>query len=146
MQHDADTTDANHGRSGRPETLLLRRIALEHGVDPRTILREFERPGCVRGLAGERARRAVAAFGIMGADPSSELAKHVLAWVLKRDSASVSRHEIHRGLHARVSRAGDLDAPIAILVERGYVRPLESPPTGGRPRGPTYAVNPRAER
>lgn len=37
----------------------LRRICAQHDVDPRTVERELREPGAVRGLAGERARRAV---------------------------------------------------------------------------------------
>jgi carbamoylphosphate synthase small subunit len=38
---------------------LLRQVAAKHGVDSRTVEREIREPGSVRGLAGERARRAV---------------------------------------------------------------------------------------
>jgi hypothetical protein len=37
----------------------LRRLAVVHGVDPRSILRELREPGGVKGMAGERARQAV---------------------------------------------------------------------------------------
>jgi hypothetical protein len=42
----------------RPDTATLRRLAVRHSVDPRTILRELDEPGSVGGMAGERARRA----------------------------------------------------------------------------------------
>jgi len=41
---------------------VLRRLAATHDVDPRSILRELREPGSVRGMAGERAKRAVAAY------------------------------------------------------------------------------------
>jgi hypothetical protein len=40
----------------------LRRLSAAHDVDPRSILRELREPGSVRGMAGERARRAVDAY------------------------------------------------------------------------------------
>ena len=40
-------------------TATLRRHSAAHDVDPRTILRELREPGSVRGMSGERARRAV---------------------------------------------------------------------------------------
>jgi hypothetical protein len=38
------------------------RLALDHHVDERSILKECERPGSVRGMAGERTRKALAAW------------------------------------------------------------------------------------
>ncbi|HEY6357725.1 MAG TPA: hypothetical protein VIX35_05750 [Vicinamibacterales bacterium] len=43
-------------------TATLRRLSAAHDVDPRSILRELREPGSVRGMAGERARRAVIAY------------------------------------------------------------------------------------
>jgi carbamoylphosphate synthase small subunit len=40
----------------------LRRLSAAHDVDPRSILRELREPGSVRGMAGERARKAVSAY------------------------------------------------------------------------------------
>jgi len=40
----------------------LRRLSATHDVDPRSILRELREPGSVRGMAGERARKAVGAY------------------------------------------------------------------------------------
>jgi hypothetical protein len=43
-----------------PDAATLRRLSVAHLVDPRSITRELREPGCVRGMAGERARAAVA--------------------------------------------------------------------------------------
>ena len=40
----------------------LRRLSAAHDVDPRSILRELREPGSVRGMAGERARKALNAY------------------------------------------------------------------------------------
>ena len=42
----------------RPDAATLRRLAVAHDVDPRSIVRELREPGSVRGMAGARARAA----------------------------------------------------------------------------------------
>lgn len=41
------------------DAATVRRLAVAHDIDPRSILRELREPGSVRGMAGERAREAV---------------------------------------------------------------------------------------
>jgi hypothetical protein len=86
---------------------------------------------------------ARAAFSVMGSDPATELAKRAWQWIRKRPGPTVSRHELHRGLH--LERAADLDAPLALLVDRFYLRPVETEPTGGRPKSATFEINPQAK-
>lgn len=43
-------------------TATLRRLSAEHDVDPRSIMRELREPESVRGMAGERARKALSAY------------------------------------------------------------------------------------
>ena len=45
--------------SGRPDAATLRRLSVAYEVDPRSIVRELHETGSVRGMAGQRARRAV---------------------------------------------------------------------------------------
>lgn len=45
-----------------PDWATLRRLAVEHEIDERTLAKEFEEPGSVRGFTGDRARRAVRAY------------------------------------------------------------------------------------
>ncbi len=94
---------------------------------------------------------ARAAFSVMGSDPATELAKRVLAWALATERVVVNKREVQRGLH--LDRVAQLDAPFALLVERNYLRPLESVAPAsprfrrtGRPPSPTYAINPHAKR
>lgn len=42
-----------------PDAATLRRLAVAHDIDPRSILRELREPGSVRGMAGDRAREAI---------------------------------------------------------------------------------------
>jgi hypothetical protein len=46
----------------RPDAATLRRLAVTYEVDPRSIVKEIRLPGSVRGMSGERARRAVRAL------------------------------------------------------------------------------------
>lgn len=47
------------------DTATARALAVEAAVDPRSIIREHRRPGSVRGMAGHRARSALAARGLV---------------------------------------------------------------------------------
>jgi hypothetical protein len=86
---------------------------------------------------------ALAAFSVMGSDASTELAKRAWSWLRNRPESAVTKRELHRGLH--VKHAADLDAPIAVLVERGYIREMPPRRTGGRP-SPVYEINPLSKR
>jgi len=44
----------------KPDAATLRKLAVVHLVDPRTICRELNAPGSVKGMTGDRARAAVA--------------------------------------------------------------------------------------
>jgi hypothetical protein len=46
------------------DTATLRHLAVTFQVDPRSIKRERDAPGCVRGMAGHRARAALATIAI----------------------------------------------------------------------------------
>ncbi len=87
---------------------------------------------------------ARAVFSLMGSDAATAAAKRAWSWIAAKGVATVSQRDLHRGLHAE--RATDLDAPIKLLVERGYLREVPVAASGGRPPSPTYAVNPRAKR
>ena len=45
------------------DTPTLRELSVRFQVDPRSIKRERDQPGSVRGMAGRRARAALAAAG-----------------------------------------------------------------------------------
>jgi hypothetical protein len=89
---------------------------------------------------------ARAAFGLMAADPATTLAKHIWAWCGRSDTGSVTRHAMHRAMQWRVERASDLDAAIAVLVERALLREVHDvgPRRRGRPSSPVFEINPRA--
>jgi hypothetical protein len=87
---------------------------------------------------------AKTAFAIMGADPALDHARHVLRYVLNWDGPTLTRRDLHQRLRASFPKPEQLDRPLAILVEHGYLRPAptaENRP--GRKASPTYEINPR---
>ncbi|HWE61949.1 MAG TPA: YfjI family protein [Chloroflexota bacterium] len=84
------------------------------------------------------------AFAEMGADPATAVAEIVRDWVLREKLESFSKRDAWRALRGRFGRAADLDAPLAMLVEHGYLREQEARPRVGRGRKPSqvYLVNP----
>jgi replicative DNA helicase len=87
---------------------------------------------------------AKAAFAEMGADAVLQGAKHILRWIEDKQLTVFTRRDLHQGLKTSFKRVEELDAPLSLLGERGYVRkrPDEKPATPGRPQSPTYDVNP----
>jgi hypothetical protein len=79
---------------------------------------------------------AEAAIGLMaGGDGSLDDAGYVLRWLRHRAEAEVSRRDIH--VHGRARFDADperLDRALGVLVERGWLRPIDDGPRGpGRP-------------
>jgi hypothetical protein len=90
---------------------------------------------------------ARAAFGLMGADPTTNLAKIIWSWVTRSGQGVATKHEIHRAMQARVNRAAELEPALGVLIERGLLREVlvSGPRSRGRP-STTFAINPRARR
>lgn len=112
---------------------------------------------------------AIAAFDQMRLDRSMEDAIHLLG-VLPRVATestentesltgansvgsvnsvvtpTVSRRDLHNAAQSRFKHAGDLDEPIAVLVDHGYLAPVEPPETKGpgRKPSPRWHVHPSA--
>lgn len=91
---------------------------------------------------------ARAAFAEMGADADLDGARALRDWMLREGEPSFTHRDAHRAHQSRFKRAADMDAPLAILEERGWIRRSEPPKreTGqkGRPPLPGYDVNPFA--
>ncbi|GLU49851.1 DUF3987 domain-containing protein [Nocardiopsis ansamitocini] len=92
------------------------------------------------------AEHALAVFGAMGNDPAHEIARKVLDWLTKTTPGEFSARDAFRALRTKqVAKAGDLEAPLALLADLGWIRPAPVPPTGkkgGRPPSPKYLVHP----
>jgi len=86
---------------------------------------------------------AKAAFAEMGADADIENAKTVLRWIKHNGVTSFTKRDVHQGTRGTFKRAADLDAPLAVLQEHGFIRHREASTVGpGRHPSPTYDVNP----
>lgn len=92
---------------------------------------------------------ALAAFGEMGADPAIEAARDVARVLERWEAPTVSRRDLHQRMRRRYARPNQLDSPLSLLVEHGYLRP-SSPPMRAEARGrkasDRYEINPRWER
>lgn len=84
---------------------------------------------------------ALAAFAMMGADPAIAGARVLLEWLRRKHRPTFTKREAHAGNRASFERASDLAAPLAELVERGWIRPVLEGSRNGRP-SEVYAVWP----
>jgi hypothetical protein len=119
---------------------------IEHGKKPnmpKEISHEtMERATLLSVLLLEHAREA---FEQMGDDPAVACAKRVLNWVQETNTGAFSVREAHRVVRGdrRFKKAEAVRAGIHELEERGYIRQVETDNKGpGRPKSPTYEVNP----
>jgi hypothetical protein len=91
---------------------------------------------------------AMAVFDEMGADPRISDARTVLDWLTRNQSVAFTRRDLFYAVRGgRFVKVSDVDPPLALLEQHGYIRRSEtSPPrpTGGRPPSPRYEVHPRA--
>ena len=87
---------------------------------------------------------ARAAFEDMGADPELENARVLLNWLERHyeqtQAKTVTRRELHQAHRARFRQTDELNKPLALLVEYGYLRRCVNK-TGGRP-SEQYEINP----
>jgi hypothetical protein len=88
---------------------------------------------------------AIAAFAEMGADEIVERAKAISRWIAHERLESFTKRDAHQSARSTFKRAADVDAPLAVLVERGFVRKRGENASGaaGRHASPMYDVNPR---
>lgn len=90
---------------------------------------------------------ALAAFGLMGANSALGPAQSVLDWIRGTRQEIFSKRDAFEKLKGRFPTAKDLDEPLHLLEEHGYIRSQEpAPRTGpGRKPSPIYEVNPCAQ-
>jgi hypothetical protein len=90
---------------------------------------------------------ALAAFDHMGTDPAIEAARTVLRWIERDQPDRFTRRQAHMSLsRSRFPKVTDLDAPLGLLDDHGYIRREPEPERRGpgRPPSPSYLVNPLA--
>lgn len=89
-------------------------------------------------------QHALAAFDLMGADPTVEDAKVLLGWMQRHGRSTFTRRDAFDQNRARFGKATNTDPALALLEDHGYVRREDSEPSRrGRP-SVTYHVNPQA--
>jgi len=96
-------------------------------------------------LAGYLTPHALAVFDAMGADPRTDDARWLLAWTTRTSTRQFTRRDAHQAARGRFRKPADLDPPLALLEEHGYLRrvdPEPAGPKGGRPPSPRFLVNP----
>lgn len=88
---------------------------------------------------------ALAVFGLMGADPVHNAARKVLDWLEAHPRRQVTHRDLYNGVRCRdIPKSSDLDAPVGMLIDLGWLR-LAPPPAEkkrGRP-SKTYLVHPK---
>jgi replicative DNA helicase len=101
--------------------------------------------GAIR-LAGYLVDHALAVFDLMGADPRVDDARWLLDWITRTGHQQFTRRDAYRATpRGRFRKATDLDPPLALLEEHGYIRRADTEPVspkGGRPASQRYLVNP----
>ncbi|MGE0709331.1 MAG: YfjI family protein [Planctomycetota bacterium] len=88
---------------------------------------------------------ALAAHGQMGEDPALAGARHILGWVITKALRRFSQRDLFEGTKGLFQRVANLQEPLRLLEEHGYLRrlpPVAVGPKGGRPRSPVFEVNP----
>ena len=89
---------------------------------------------------------ARAAFRQMRADPVIADAQKLVDWATRNSNTEFSKRDLFYGTRSeRFQKAADLDEPLALLIEHGYLRLAKAPrttPRGGRPTSPRYLLHP----
>jgi replicative DNA helicase len=87
---------------------------------------------------------AKAAFSEMGAALSVEMARDILDWLKLTGKHDFSKRELFNARRGRFRMAKELDEPLDLLVEHGYIRQRDAGRQAGpgRKPSPNYDVNP----
>lgn len=85
------------------------------------------------------------AFDKMGADPIAELARYVLAWILRNGVTSFTQRDAYQLLRAGFRTPAEMVPPLELLADLDAIRRRPDPPRSGpgRPPSPTFDVNPK---
>ena len=94
------------------------------------------------------ASHARAAFGEMGMDAATDHARALLSWIQRTGKEEFSRRDAFNDHRSRFHHVTELDRPLEILTELGYIREAatEKEKGAGRPKSPVYEVNPATQK
>jgi replicative DNA helicase len=89
---------------------------------------------------------ALAAFGLAGADAALDGSRTILDWIKRTGVSEITKRTIQHGLRSRFPHAADLDAPLAMLIEHGWIRarPALKQRRPGKPSAQIFDVHPAA--
>jgi replicative DNA helicase len=87
---------------------------------------------------------ARAAFGVMRADTDEQNALFLLSLFAKAGTDRMTRRDLFHAARPRLQHVTDMDAPLEMLFERGYLQEQPTVKEGGvgRKPSPTYIVHP----
>lgn len=87
---------------------------------------------------------ALHAASLMGADPETDLAKRILAWARQTGKTSFSQRDCHMRFKSSVKKSAELEGPLSVLVDRGYLKRETPPREEGKPGRPKaiFKMNP----
>jgi hypothetical protein len=87
---------------------------------------------------------AQAAFALMGTDPEIENARQLLSWLRSFKISRFTKRDAWQATRGRFKKASELDPPLSLLVEHGYLAedPQPDRPGQGRRPSPAFTVNP----
>jgi replicative DNA helicase len=87
---------------------------------------------------------ALAVFARMGTSAVVTNAQRLRDWIRRHGKPDFARRDVHRGNQTWAESAGDLDEPLRVLEDRGFIRRLDDERDGriGRPTGPRWSVHP----
>lgn len=87
---------------------------------------------------------AQAAFALMGTDPELENARQLLAWIRSFKLSRFTKRDAWQATRGRFKKAAELDPPLLLLVQHGYLsEEVQADRQGqGRKPSPGFKVNP----
>lgn len=104
-------------------------------IEPDTLYRAIE-------IGDYLTAHAQAAHGYMKADSHIESAKYVLDWILKLGNATISKRDLYRRVRGKLQKMSDLELPLNLLIQHGYVRERQQKSQGGRLPSPLIELHP----
>lgn len=87
---------------------------------------------------------AQAAFALMGTDPELENARQILSWIRSFKLSRFTKRDAWQATRGRFKKAAELDPPLLLLVQHGYLaEEVQADRQGqGRKPSPGFKVNP----
>jgi len=97
-------------------------------------------------IAEYLAHHAKRVFTCMGADPDMVLAERIARWMRRGNIKRFGRGQLFNALRSRsIKKANQFDAPLELLADHGYVRPMPDTKPGPGRKAQSYEVNPRLD-